>query len=185
MNLKRLYNRMTETEINQGLVWYEDAHQYAQYLADKYQLRLEQTCGIISALSPSVRWNRNKLEAEWLIQSNLEDCITDDFNFTTYGSGVIKAQRIYHDEQFQWFNEKTGPKTYNFYHNILNPTDKNYLTVDRHCYYTVHGEQSTSQVRGPRYRKIVELYTKTANKLNIIPNQLQAILWLGVQNKLI
>ncbi len=176
---------MTETEVSQGMVWYQEAHDYAQYLADKYSHSSNSVCGIIAALSPSVRWDRNKLEAEWLMQSNLEDYEMEPFNFTTYGQGVIKAQRIYSMEKFEWFNEKTGPKTYHFFHNILNPESPDWVTIDRHSYYTIFGKYSNSGIKIAPYRKLAEHYKKAAKKLNILPNQLQAILWLGVQNDLI
>jgi hypothetical protein len=184
-NLIHLYEQMTIVEKEQGMVWYQEAHDYAAHLADKYSHSQNAVCGIIAALSPSCRWERNRLEAEWLMQSNLEDFEMEPFNFTTYGQGVIKAQRIYSGEKFDWFNEKTGPKTYHFYNNILNPESPEWITLDRHAYYAATGEKLINGLKIAPYRKMAEHYKKAAKKLNILPNQLQAILWLGVQNDLI
>jgi len=184
-NLIHLYEQMTIVEKKQGMIWYQIAHDYAAHLASKYSHSLPSVCGIIAALSPSCRWERNKLEAEWLMQANLEDFEMEPFNFTTYGQGVIKAQRIYSSDLVDWFNEKTGPKTFNFYHNIYSPNDPDYTTIDRHSYYTLFGKYKDTGIHLALYRKCAEQYVKAAKKLNILPNQLQAILWLGVQNDLI
>ena len=58
----------TSQEVQLGCDWYPSALKIATRIADKYDLRVETVAGVISALSPSNKWERNVFDAEALIK---------------------------------------------------------------------------------------------------------------------
>jgi len=166
-NLTKLYEKSSKQ-----IDWYYKANDFARKLSIKHGLPMANVVGIISALSPSCRWEANKLQAEALIKGKRN-------GFTTYRKGVDKAIRLLtSDEPSAEFNERTGAKTYNFYYNILLPDDPSYLTVDRHGYYLATGLQYNS-IHYALYQRIANHYKHHALRNNLIPNQLQAALWVN------
>ena len=59
-NILRIYMQGNKYQEND---WYQDAHDYAQYLSEQSGLTVIETSGIISALSPQVSWVHNKIIA--------------------------------------------------------------------------------------------------------------------------
>ena len=58
----------TSQEVQLGCDWYPSALAIASRIADKYNLRTEVVAGIIAALSPNNRWERNIIDAEAIIK---------------------------------------------------------------------------------------------------------------------
>lgn len=77
---------------------------------------------------------------------------------------------------------KTGPKTFNFFHNILRPDDPNYVTIDRHAYAIAKGDNA-ERLTQKQYLDVANHYVRSANRLGILPNQLQAVLWVDYRTK--
>lgn len=68
-NLRGLIERARESgAYEEGLHWYQNAHDTAQGFADKYGVTIEQAAGVIAVLSPDTRWGRNVAEADRLLQ---------------------------------------------------------------------------------------------------------------------
>ena len=61
------YDLATVAEQQNGVTWYPAAQQVAIRLADRYEISEAQAIGVIAALSPRNRWERNCLDAENLI----------------------------------------------------------------------------------------------------------------------
>lgn len=181
-NLIKLYDKTTSHERAAGRSWYWDAQAFCEFTARKYGLSLSQVCGIVSALSPACSWQRNKQETTWLIESNLEDYEVEPLNFTTYGNNIVKAQRIYSgDDPGQLFSLKTGAKTFNFYHNMLEPHNPDFVTIDRHA-LTAIDSKLIHQPTKNQYQTIADHFKRSACELGMIPCQFQAIIWIHVKN---
>lgn len=166
-----------------GLNWYREAHDFCVKVAEKYCLPLNKVCGVVSALSPGTNWEQNKKDSVNLIESFLGS--ERKFKFTTYGQNVVKAFRILRETASPetFFNLKTGAKTYNFYFNILDPANGEYVTIDRHAYTIATGE--TYKGLTPKtYRTIAAHYIASAKRLGILPSQLQAALWVDYRQKM-
>ena len=58
----------TSQEVQLGTDWYPSAYKIAVRLAGKYRIPTETAAGVIAALSPSNRWERNIVDAEALIK---------------------------------------------------------------------------------------------------------------------
>lgn len=179
-NLTNLYNKITNK--TEGLNWYTDGHTFCKELADTHNLPLAVVCGVISALSPGTNWERNKLETVTLIEGARQG---GGFKFTTYGQNVIKATEILEGirKPHKAFSMRTGAKTYNFFYNLLEPDNPDYCTVDRHAYRIATGEEY-GNILPKQYRSISDHYKRAAKRIGIIPNQLQAVLWIWYREQI-
>ena len=59
----------TSLEVAQGVAWYSIALATAEYMAEKYGLSADTCAGVIAALSPNNRWERNIIDAENIIKA--------------------------------------------------------------------------------------------------------------------
>lgn len=187
-NILGVYSRASGDEQHIGMVWYAQTNYEAQIIADKYGVVDRQAIGVIAAISPGLEWGRNLVEAAEMIAAfKAGDEIPP---VGVYGRGnVEKAQRILRGEDpLDVFPEKTSPKVRSFYSNILNPRESTEVTVDRHAKalaYNFFSERSgfasndkLSVVRPAEYKFLEWHYRKLAERLGLIPNQLQAICWV-------
>jgi hypothetical protein len=179
-NITSRFNSATKEQRQEGVDWYKKANDIAFELGKG---DVKKGAGILSALSPAMEWNRNIRAARELVN-------TGETTHQYYHSTVVKAKRILEGEDPDTlFNEKTGAKTLNFYHNIANPEDPLPVTIDRHAHDIAVGEKGSmtktlsGHLAGPRYRHFSEAYRNAAHELGIpIANQVQAVTW-GTQPK--
>ena len=66
-NIKAIYQLATLTEKQDGINWYPAAKAIAVSLADRHGVTAAQAIGVIAALSPRNRWERNVQDADALI----------------------------------------------------------------------------------------------------------------------
>lgn len=183
-NILNLFSQVTESQLNEGLNWYQRANEHANYLSQKYNVSLAKVCGIISALSPATNWSTNIKDAEELLKGN------STHKFSTYGQNVLKAYKILNASLEMdielFFSLKTGAKTYNFYRNILEPTNPDYVTIDRHAIAIWAGNLAEFYGKGASlklYREIAQDYIYVAKVLKLLPLQLQAITWVAYREQ--
>lgn len=179
-NITSRFKSATKEQRAEGVDWYKRANDIAFELGKG---DVKKGAGILSALSPAMEWTRNIRAARELVN-------TGETTHQYYHSTVTKAKRILEGEDPDTlFNEKTGAKTLNFYHNIANPEDPLPVTIDRHAHDIAVGEKGSmtktlsGHLAGPRYRHFSEAYRNAAHELGIpIANQVQAVTW-GTQPK--
>jgi hypothetical protein len=180
-----MFNRANELEVANGMCWYKVANREARQIQVKSNqgLKLNQICGIIAALSPRNKWLRNLIDAE-----NLAICYDGtlpsllNFKAATFGSNKLKAILIasmVNPTDSEVLDVLGGDKVRSFYLNILNPDSGIDVTIDGHAISIALGERIVGiAAKGRIYKHIVDMYIEEANRLKIIPNQLQAITWL-------
>lgn len=66
-NLEWILKRATDNQITTGLNWYQAAQDSASEIATRFNLPLTTVLGVIAALSPGLRWERNIEYANKLI----------------------------------------------------------------------------------------------------------------------
>lgn len=180
-NIINIFDSATATQQANGLSWYKRANSHAKYLAKTYNTSLNKVCGIIAALSPATSWDRNIKDTEELLKGN------SAHKFGTYGQNVLKAYKILNASLEMdielFFSMKTGAKTYNFYRNILEPTNPNYVTIDRHAIAVWAGTNENKAASLKLYREIAADYIAVAKQLNVLPCELQAITWVTYREK--
>lgn len=160
-----------------GMGWYPYANFYALNLSYKFDLPVEKIAGVISALSPNNKWERNVLDAESVC---LEYLGGPEAKVCTYGLNKQKALSILNGTRIE--DVLKGNKTYAFYRNILDPSDKKYVTIDFHAVNIYDLSLTKREIKDKEYKRIAEEYIKTANMLNLLPNQLQATTWVTWRN---
>lgn len=108
---------------------------------------------------------------------------------STYGQNKSKAVNLINTADL---GQIGGRKVTSFYKNILNPSCPDNVTIDRHAAracYGLKGLKMSSDDIPPiasdkRYNQYKVLYKRLADKLGILPNQLQAIIWVNFKKEL-
>ena len=152
-------------------------------LADRYEIKEEQAAGVIAALSPRNKWERNLIDAENLIAAYVaggaEAC--EDVKVCTFGANKAKAVRIL-EEAFAdggVFIILSGPKLKEFYGCIRGLDD---VCIDGHAYSIWFGDRVTlAKVPsiGKKLREEIKKdYLAVAKKNNLKGYEVQAITWV-------
>ena len=167
----RLYDATDETTRTLGLAWYADANAECVKLAEEFGIRVAQAIGIVAALSPNMRWERNIIAAEEFLRGSRS---------ITYPANVAKAERILADNDP--LDVLGGNKVRSFYVNILSSGNDESVTVDGHAFNAALGIRqpiAKAIVTDRRYRIIAKAYRNAATKRGITPPAMQAIVWLA------
>ena len=170
------YNASTLENERSGLEWYKNAHKFALELSMHFSVTIEVTCGVIAALSPNNRWERNKLDAYNLL---FEPFIST--KCCTFLPQRQKALKIISESPSsdEILTILKGIKTQNFFSNMVNPETSENVTVDMWAFRSV-GVDSKSKYIGD----VTTAYKEVANELKLKPHQLQAIVWGVVRGSL-
>lgn len=178
-HFKDLYYLATEEERRKGLTWYQEAKRFAEGLAAKYDLSLEQVTGIIAALSPRCPWNTNCKQAKEFIRTK------GNTSVTTYHNNKKKARAILRGANPIEVLTPTRPdrafKTLAFYKSILDPESSEEIVIDtimiRAYFNDPNYNENKTFNRGGQLRKIKESIRVLASGYGLKPMQLQVILW--------
>ena len=187
-NLLRYYALCSNEDIEAGKRWYPEAHEFCKGLAEQYNMPLYKVAGIVSVFSPQASWPQNRAWAEEFIRNRGR-------GFMGNRERTIKAKKIYnatHPEQV-YDNLATTPngarKTKAFYKNITLPGFCDTTTIDRHaiaaCFQRPEKSRALNDKEGSvtpvQYDFISDCYVKAARKVNMIPHDFQAAIWLTVR----
>ena len=184
----------TSQEVQLGVDWYRSALNIAGRIADKYDMRIETVAGVIAALSPNNRWERNIIDAEAIIKCWASGGTDEDIlavKVCTYTKMQEKALAIlrfdiYHKSSITGI--LNGPKIIEFFNCITNPA-LNDVCIDGHAYSVWFGQRLTmKQVPniGKKLRQqiktdYVDATTFINEELNesFTPADIQAITWVA------
>jgi len=186
----------TTEEVVSGQQWYKSAHEIAARLARNNNITTAKAAGVLAALSPNNKWERNCHDAENLIQAYIHGDEDDarNINVCTYGAMKEKAIKIlnlsnYDQNDFSEFADiieiLNGPKIIEFFNCIMQRKD---VCIDGHAYSIWFGERMTmKQVPniGKRLRERIKSdYLDATNWINLemqtnyLPSDIQAITWV-------
>ena len=173
LNIVKVYHQAGPGEIEAGLRWYRQALEDCDRLAKG--LPLSTVVGIVAALSPGLRWERNIAAAERIIgRQGLEGL------GVRWYDGARKAERIREGETP--LDVLRGNKVRAFYHCILNPRSSEHVCIDGHAYAIWQGERTnldeTPSLSDNLYLAIERDYRAAADSLCVSAPQLQAITWV-------
>lgn len=184
-NIKAIYQLATLTEQEQGRDWYPAAQRVALRLADRYSVTVEQAIGVIAALSPRNRWERNVIDADRLISAYVFDGpeAAESVKVCTFTSNKAKALRILAAESADFdrvLEILSGPKLREFASCIANRDD---VCIDGHAFCIWQGERSTladvPSIGVKLRRQIKADYQAAADELGLTAAALQAITWVA------
>jgi hypothetical protein len=181
----------SETEKHEGLSWYARANIVASRLAIAYDVPggAPTVAGVIAALSPNNRWERNVADAERLIKASACGDDTDVVKVCTFSKNKEKALAILNGTPA--LEVLGGNKVRAFYQCIAQPAG-DAVCVDGHAYSIWLGERvpttKTPSISDKLYDRIANDYRLAAEQINNITkeyysaSQVQAITWVTWRN---
>ncbi len=182
--LNHWYNESTLEERELGKAWYNEAKEYVKILSFKFNTPEIICAGVVSALSPNNKWDRNKLDAYSVLDAVSKGKASDQVKVCTYNNNKRKAFAIARGDIRIL---KQSPKTYSFAKNISgHDTDK--VTIDKwHLRATqtrsLSPKKCKTSVTPLQYKLLEKDCQKVAKKYNINPSTLQATIWVTIRNR--
>ena len=183
-NIIAIYKLANPSEIKHGLTWYVNANTDWMRIANTLELPLHIVIGVVSALSPNNKWERNIVNAEDLCKAFLNGQDMDSIKVSTYHKMKQKAWHILetmpnYEETITILN---GKKIVSFFRNISG--DETDITIDGHArniYYNDRQGLTTpnTNIRKLEYLDIQKAYLRASKKLGIKAYELQAITWVA------
>jgi hypothetical protein len=178
----RFYSLASSKELSESLSWYNVANEYCRELADRFDISIQQSAGIISVFSPQAGWTENKryavsflINPKLRLRSLVQEIKAKKILRLSSEADIYNAQSVKGGKAF---------KTKSFFLNLLNPDIATNVTIDRHaiaiCLQTPDNTHALNvkDLTKAQYDFFQECYIKAASKLDILPHQLQAITWL-------
>lgn len=185
-NIIAVYNLASVSDIQQGQSWYARALEFAGRLSAVYDTEVTTIVGVIAALSPRNRWERNMQDAESMVKAYANGGTFEDLmqlKVCTFSSGKSKAAAILSDEvsdRAELLAILKGPKLQEFFNCILGDVDD--VCIDGHAYSIWIGDRITlANVPsiGKKLRQSIKAdYQTAAQSLGVKPHIVQAITWV-------
>lgn len=167
--IKKHYLSSDLQNLNNGLTWYERAHNECKLLSMVFSKPLPIVVGVVSALSPNNKWQRNLHDAwNFLDKPSLKTKVCTFTNQRQKALDILKSDGS--DEQIK--NILRGTKTKNFYENILHYKTSDVVTVDMWAFRSVELPEKQKY-----FHRVAQAYSEVALELEIKPHQLQAVVW--------
>lgn len=183
-NIIAIYKLANASEVKHGLTWYTNANADCKRIATQLELPIHIVIGVVSALSPNNKWERNIINAEELCIAFINGQDMDSIKVSTYHKMKQKAWHILetmptYDETITILN---GKKIVSFFRNISG--DEQDITIDGHArniYYNDRQGLTTpnTNIKKSEYLDIQKAYLRASKKLGIKAYELQAITWVA------
>ena len=180
-NIIAVYRDADETQHAEGLLWYSDAQKAAHNIAVKYDIAVYITVAVIAALSPNNKWSRNIVNADALIGAFIRGDGLLSVKVSTYNKMKQKAWDILaarpdYDGAKRMLK---GQKITSFFMDIMGEFN---VTIDGHARNIAYGERigltdDRTNIGVREYRALQAAYEAAAERLGLMPYQLQAITW--------
>lgn len=167
--LDSVIKQASPIEIEQGKIWYTEAHEFCKELSKQFNVSLDKICGIVAALSPQKRWDLNKKIAH--------DYLMGKRNIHT-NVQVSKCDWIMRGDDIEQC--LGGMKTINFFHNILDPKDDQWFTIDR---WILNIFKEGPKVTPKQYNTLKQLCINYSAQTPWVSPEVQAIAWVVVRGK--
>ena len=184
-----MYMQATPVDRQEGTVWYNNAHDICKEISNFYMIPLSQVVGVVSALSPNNKWDRNIIDAENLIRAYLFEI--EYPKVCTFGGQRDKAIMMLENN---YDNPKNiarvlhGNKTIAFYKGLATGGKCDEITVDGHAYNIWNGYYTplnkVPNISDKLYAEVSKAYKDSTNIINsnqekqYSPNNIQAITWV-------
>ena len=182
----------SQGDILAGVEWYARALRFARMLVQAYDgLTLGQAVGVIAALSPLCKWERNCTDAEAMIKAWHYGADPNTVRVSAFGANRAKAAVILalsgDDLEIETIAKiLNGRKITAFFHSILG--DPETVCVDGHAYAVWIGERITTtktpSIGVKLYADIARAYQLVAKRgfnlcgVTLSPTQVQATTWI-------
>ena len=188
-NIVGTYLLSNSVEKCNGVEWYARAMVAAQAISNSTGVNVNKVAGVISALSPNNRWERNLIDAENVCKVYINGDVEDVLNVKvcTYGKMLLKAVNILECDNISEIPTiLNGRKIRAFYECIVGKSDS--VVIDGHAYSIWIGERLTMKqvpnIGIKLYASITADYIAATQEINakfntnLMPFQVQASTWV-------
>tara|TARA_R100001230_G_scaffold6735_1_gene2542 strand:+ start:72 stop:668 length:597 start_codon:yes stop_codon:yes gene_type:complete len=186
-NIIKIYKLATPEEKRDGIVWYANAYSDCNRVALDLSVPVHIVTGVVAALSPNNKWDRNVVNARELIQAFVNGDGMDSVKVSTYHTMKRKAWTILEDmpDHEGVIALLNGQKIVSFYRNIMGDDT---CTVDGHAKNIYYGKRhgltdDKTNVGKKEYKIISDAYVKAGKRVRVNGRSLkafeiQAITWV-------
>jgi hypothetical protein len=150
-------------------------------IADEFQIELPKIVAAFVALSPNNDYVGNLRSLVTVLRGIREGREKDAIKVSTYKHCRDRAY-WYLTGRFEFLQQAKGPKIRNFYFNITEPFNPEFVTIDGHISALWQGRALTMKqaiIRRRDYKTIADALKELAASVGLIANQLQATLWFA------
>ena len=182
-NIKKIFFAATLEETAEGKFWYRKAKEAAQSIGDRTELPLRTVVGVVAALSPTNKWEKNVRDAGSLCEAFVSGGYKEEVSCSTYNKMKDKAWTILQETdatEGEIAAILNGPKITDFFWCIMG---HNTCVIDGHAWCIANDDRRAMQevpTIGKRVRQdLQEAYTKVGEKFGLKAYEMQAITWLA------
>ena len=181
-NINKVFDQVSDDELHHGLTWYSTAKDNCQAMADLYELPLHIVVGVVAALSPTNRWERNLVDANNMLKVFVDGGYVEDTAPCTYKTMRDKAWSILTDWPKDIQETSTilkGPKITDFFLCIMG---QDVCVIDGHAWCIANADRRTMQEVpsiGKKLRQDLQgAYSRAGKKHGMTAYQMQAATWV-------
>lgn len=182
-NILKVYRQATQQEHDRGTQWYAGAKAQAQEIANLHDVPLRIVVGVIAALSPNNKWERNLKDASNMLAVFLRGDPVDVCKPCTYTKMRDKAWSVIEqmpEDDAAVMKVLNGQKIVSFFSNIMGHDN---CTIDGHAYNIAKGKRVTltdneTGMGKAEYQKMQAAYYRAAKRIGLKVYELQAITWV-------
>ena len=190
-NIDRMYktalSELTIGELEDAKNWYDIAQAEALQIAEKLDMPLYIVVGVIAALSPNNKWERNLVNAYELCQAFQDGQGMDTVKVSTYHKMKEKAWGILTEigDYDRVVEQLKGQKIVAFFRNIMG---EDVITIDGHARNIYYDERvgltdAKTSIGVKEYRFLQAEYQAVADKYGLLGRQMQAVTWVAWKKK--
>lgn len=181
-NILKVYRRATAEDTVSGIEWYDRAKRMAEWIANDVGLPVNTVIGVMAALSPNNRWERNCKDTDTMCRAYVAGDDMSDFKVSCYNKMKEKAWSILDDDlrdDDAILTRLNGQKIRSFYSNIRGLDE---VTIDGHALNIALGVRQglttdKTNMGKKQYKELQLAYVKAAKRVKVKPHVLQAITW--------
>lgn len=185
-NLERIWDAARDDEVTIGRNAFPKYQRITTAIAARHGFSATIGAAVFAALSPNSDYWGNLRDTDRLLSAAAANASLESFSVSTYGNNKRKAWQIAFGADPDVYIKAL--KTRNFFHNIQDPTNTEFVTIDGHMCNIFHNERKPLASRD-KERRLVKvtptLYVTIAQAVKDLaeqkgeyPSTVQAILWL-------
>lgn len=181
-NINKVFKQAQAHEVKHGKTWYRDALRECEDMAACHGLPVHIVAGVVAALSPTNKWERNLVDAHYMCKTFVDGGYVEDCSPCTYKTMRDKAwsilQSMPHNVDDVAFI-LNGPKITDFFMCIMG---QDVCVIDGHAWGIAFGDRRNMQdvpSIGKRMRKeLQQAYSRAGKKHGLTAYQMQAATWV-------
>lgn len=182
-NVSHWHDIATDDMIEDGLIWYDDAQQFALMLSNEFDVSPIRAGGVISALSPRNKWERNKIDA-WNVFQAVRDGVSHDrVKVCTFNANKVRAFDIAKGKKQI---HEVSRKTHRFAMNV-GAFDMNAVTIDSWMLFAFQTKSKSRKnldvkVTPKQYDMMERKFQRISHDMGYAPAHLQAVVWVVIRD---